>query len=104
MLVETTLRTCAEYLTIAQREETAEHWEQTYHSLVLRRKLRTVVCWITKRETGSVLQPGDRCTKTGELVMEVLRAQTPGGLDTNRGEPGLVHRLTPGANTDGHHQ
>ena len=54
-----------------------EHWEQTYHSLVIRGKLRTEVRWITERETGRVLQPGDRCKKTGERVMEVLRAKHP---------------------------
>ena len=69
MLVEDTLRTCAEYLTVARREETAEHRSQTYCSLVLRGKLRTAVPWITERKTGGVLQPGDRCTKTGDQVM-----------------------------------
>ena len=33
--------------------------------------------WITERETGGVLQPGERCTKTGDRVMEVLRAKHP---------------------------
>ena len=65
MLVEDTLRTCSEYLTVARREETVEHRAQTYHSLVLHGKLWTLVRWITERETGGVLHPGDRCTKTG---------------------------------------
>ena len=43
MLVEDILRTCEEYLTVTQREETADHRAQTYHSLVLRGKLRTTV-------------------------------------------------------------
>ena len=68
MLVGDTLRSCEEYLTAAQREETAEHRAQTYHSLVLRGKLRSVVRWITERETGGVLQLGDRCEKTGDRV------------------------------------
>ena len=33
--------------------------------------------WITERETGRVLQTGDRCTDTGDRVMEVLRAKHP---------------------------
>ena len=77
MLVEDTLQPCGEYLAVAQREETADHRAETYHSLVLRGKLRTVVRWITEQETGGVLQPGDRCTKTGDRVMEVLRAKNP---------------------------
>ena len=53
----------------------AEHRAQTYHSLVLRRKLLTAVKWITERETGGVFQPGERCTKMGDQVMEVLHAK-----------------------------
>ena len=75
MLVEDTLSTCTEYLTVARREEMAEHRAQTYHSLVLRGKLRTAVRRITERETGGVFQPGEWCTKTGDRVMEVLRAK-----------------------------
>ena len=77
MLVEDTLRLCGEYLTVAWREETAKHRAQTYHSLVLRGKLQMAVRWITKRETGRVLQPGERYTKTGDRVMEVLLAEHP---------------------------
>ena len=68
MLVEETLRACEEYHTVAQREATLEHRAQTYHSLVLRGKLRTLVRWITERETGGVIQPSDRCMKTGVRV------------------------------------
>ena len=77
MLVENTLRTCAEYLTVARREETAEHQPKKLHSLVLPGKLRTLVRWITERETGGVLQPRDRCTKTGDRVMQVLSSKHP---------------------------
>ena len=75
MLVEDTLRSCEEYLSVAWREETAEHQAQTYHILVLRGKLRTAVRWITEMGTGGVLQTGERCTKTGYRVMEVLRTK-----------------------------
>ena len=60
MLVEDTLQSCGGYITVARREDTAEHRAQTYHSLVLRGKLQTAVQWITKRETGGVLKPGYR--------------------------------------------
>ena len=43
MLVKDTIRSCKEYLTVSQREETEEHQAQTYHSLVLCGKLRTAV-------------------------------------------------------------
>ena len=43
------LGSCEEYLTSARREETAEHQDQTYHSLVLHGKLRSAVRWITER-------------------------------------------------------
>ena len=49
MLVEDNLRTCAEYLTVDQREKIEEHRAQTYHSLVLRGELRTAERWITER-------------------------------------------------------
>ena len=44
---------------------------------MLHGKMRTAVRWITKWETGGVLQAGERCTKTGDRVMEVLRAKHP---------------------------
>ena len=51
-------------LTVAQREEMADHQAQTYHILMLRRKLGTAVRWITEGDTGRVLQPEDWGTKT----------------------------------------
>ena len=99
ILVEDMLQACREYLTVAWREETAEHWDQTNRSLVLRGKLRTVMLCITDRETGGVLQPRDRCTKTGYWVMEVLRTKQPeawaltaASLDSY---PGCPPELTP---------
>ena len=77
MLVEDTLRSCTQYLTTVLREETAEHRDKTYHSLVLRGKLWTAVRWITERENGGVVLPEDNCMKTGERVMEVLRTKHP---------------------------
>ena len=77
MLVGDTLRSCEEYMTAARMEETAEHRDQTYHSLVLRGKLRSAVRRITERETVGVLQWDDRCEKTGDRVLEVLRAKHP---------------------------
>ena len=77
MLVGNTLRSCEEYLAAARREETAEHRAQTYHSLVLHGKLRSAVRWITERETGGLFQPGERCEKTGDRVLEVISAKHP---------------------------
>ena len=57
MIVEDTLHTCTEYLTVSQRDESAEHQAQTLHILVLGGKLRMAVRWITERETGGFLQP-----------------------------------------------
>ena len=75
MLVVNTLRSCKEYLTAARREDTAKHWAQTYRSLVPCGKFRSTVRWITERETGGVLQSGYRYEKTGDRVLEVLRAK-----------------------------
>ena len=33
--------------------------------------------WITEKETGRVLQPGDRCTKTGDRVTEAFQSKHP---------------------------
>ena len=50
--------------------------------------------WITERENGGVLQTRDRCTKTGDQVMEVLctkhpeaRTPTAASLDSYLGRP-----------------
>ena len=73
MLVEDTLLTCEQYFSVVCREESEEHRAQTYQSLVLRGGLRAAVRWITNRETGGALQPGERCKKKGGRVMKVLR-------------------------------
>ena len=54
-----------------------EHQAMVRFSPVIRGKLRTAVQWITERDTGGVLQPGDRCTKTGERVIDMLRTKHP---------------------------
>ena len=77
MLVEDELRSYMQYLTAVGRYETAEHWAKTYHSLVLHRKLRTAVRWITEQEKGGVLLPEEKCMKKGEQVMEVMRTKHP---------------------------
>ena len=102
MLVEDTLRSCEEYLTVSQREETAEHRAQTYHSLVLRVKLRTAVQWITERETGGFLQPGGKVYKNGGLGVGGAPHQTPGGPDTYGGKLGLLHGTPTGAPSGGY--
>ena len=43
MLIVDTLRTCAEYLTVARREKMTEQQAQTFHILVLCDKLQTAV-------------------------------------------------------------
>ena len=75
--MEDALRSCTQYLTDARQDETKEHWAKTYHSLVLLGKLRTAMRWRTEREKGGVLLPEDKCTKTGESVMEVLYTKNP---------------------------
>ena len=77
ILVEETLRTCAQYLTADHREESKEHRANTYHILVLQGKLLKMVRCITEQETGSVIQTKYLCTKTGEMAMEVLRTKHP---------------------------
>ena len=57
MLVEETLLTCMQYLTSACRNESKEHIDKTYHSLVLRVKPQAAVKWITELVTGGVLHP-----------------------------------------------
>ena len=77
MLMKDALRSYTQYFTAVRREETAEHRAKTYHILVLYRKIRTAVRWITKREKGEVLLPEGKCTETGEHVMELLRTKHP---------------------------
>ena len=69
VLVEETRRTCAQYLTAACREDSEEHRDKNYHSLVLQRNLRTEVRLIMDRETGGVLHMAELCNNTGERVM-----------------------------------
>ena len=50
---------------------------QSFHETVLSGKLRQAVRWATKREGGGCLYTGDKCTKNGRLVADVLREKHP---------------------------
>ena len=59
MLAEDTAQTCTQYLSTSMGEDTSEHREKIFYSLVIRDKLRSSVQWITNREKSGVLQLGD---------------------------------------------
>ena len=50
---------------------------RSYHDTVLSGKLRQVFRRATEREGGGCLLPNDQCTKTGQLVAEVLWEKQP---------------------------
>ena len=77
---EDTARTCTQYFCTSRGEDTAEHREKIFHSLVLRDKLRSYFRWIPYREKGRVFQLGDIFPKTGKPVLEVLGSKHPGAL------------------------
>ena len=104
MLIEETLRTCAQYLTAAHREDHKEHREKNYHILVLRGNLRKAVRWITEREMGGVLQLEEVCTKNRGEGDEGTLHQTPGNTLPVRVQSGHVSRPITRALPRGHHQ
>ena len=50
---------------------------RSFHETVLSGKLRQAVRRATDREGGGCLLPGDKCTKTGRPVADVLREKHP---------------------------
>ena len=50
---------------------------RSFHETVLLGKLRQAVRRATGREGGGCLLPGDKCTKTGRPVADVLREKHP---------------------------
>ena len=50
---------------------------RSFHETVLSGKLWQAVRRATDREGGGCLLPDDQCTKTGQLVVEVLREKNP---------------------------
>ena len=94
MLAEDTARTREKYLSTSRGEDSTEHRDNIYHSLVLRGKLKSSVQWITKRDNGGVIQPENTCPKTGQTVLDVLRSNHPKvcqppaqSLEAYRGKP-----------------
>ena len=51
---------------------------RSFHKTVLSGKLHQAVRRATNREGGGCLLPGDKCTKTGRPVADVLREKHPG--------------------------
>ena len=50
---------------------------RSFHETVLSGKLCQAVRWATNREDGGCLLLGDKCTKTGRPVADVLRKKHP---------------------------
>ena len=59
ILAEDTARTCIQYLSTSRAEDTKEHWDNIFQSLMLRGNSRSDFQWITNKDKGRVLQPGD---------------------------------------------
>ena len=77
ILAEDTERTCAHYLYTSRGEDSPEHHAKIYHSLVLCGKLHSEIIWITDRDKGGVVRPGEISPKTDQPVLEVLRSKHP---------------------------
>ena len=48
-----------QYLSTSRAEDTKEHWDNIFQSLMLRGNSRSDFQWITNKDKGRVLQPGD---------------------------------------------
>ena len=75
ILVKDIVRICEKYIAVVCWEDTEEKRSRMYTSLVIRGYIRGAVQWITERERGSVFQPRNMCTKTGETVLQVLHSK-----------------------------
>ena len=58
-------------------EEEDDAVARSFHKTVLLEKLRQAVHWETDREGGGCLLPGEKCTKTGRPVANVLWEKHP---------------------------
>lgn len=65
-------------------EPDADSIARSYNSKVLGGRLRTAVRSLTQRGQGGVLQPDDKCSKSGRPVLEVLRSKHPSGETPSR--------------------
>jgi hypothetical protein len=77
MLVQDTERTALAQLAKSRGGSTPEQRAKTYNRLILQGKLRAAVRWLTEREKGGVLLPGDTDEKTGETIFDVLKSKHP---------------------------
>ncbi len=86
MLVQDTERTALGQLASRRGRDTPEQRAKIYNRLVLQGKLRTAVRWLTEREKGGVLLPGDTDEKTGENIFDVLKSKHPAATDPDPSE------------------
>eukprot|EP00957_Ditylum_brightwellii_P103924 7918298-Ditylum_brightwellii.AAC.1 len=77
VLVEDTIATNRTQQPIIQHREILEHVRCVYTWILLQGKLQQAVHWITSQEKGELLQPSDRCSKTGKLINKVLLSKNP---------------------------
>jgi hypothetical protein len=77
MLVQDTERAMTTYLSTKQGHVTEEQRAKIFHRRMLRGDTRGAVRYITEREKGGVLQPGDIDEKSGLSVAKVLASKHP---------------------------
>eukprot|EP00957_Ditylum_brightwellii_P174966 13322013-Ditylum_brightwellii.AAC.1 len=64
-----------------QHQETKAHVTKTFVNMMFQGKLRQAVRWLTCQEKGGLLSSNNRCTKSGEVVSEVLRSKYPESVE-----------------------
>jgi hypothetical protein len=78
MLVQDTERTLESFLSTKRGGEvTTEQCTKTFHRKMLRGDVRGAVRYLTDREKGGILLPGDVNEKSGDSVAEALKSKHP---------------------------
>ena len=85
-----------------RREQAFDHTERVFHRLMIARKVRSAVRWVTERERGWLLKPTDVTSATNEegqkvemTVIEALRLKHPEPADPGVSQPAFLPYREP---------
>ena len=83
MLGSSTIMCAEAQMSRKQNELNEKERDKVFSCMISRGKIRAAIRYVSEREKGGILMPGDTDEKTGDLIKETLAAKHPEARDVD---------------------